>query len=73
MLSLNSVIQPQTVSTRNSRTDQVSNTVIITTTSINTILKVINPAGNSTALTLTPSDGALTQAPATSLVIKRLA
>jgi len=45
---------------------------IITTTATNAVIKVINPAGNSTALTITPSDGAETHANAQTLVIKKL-
>ena len=45
---------------------------IITTVAINSVLAVINPAGNSTALTVTPSDGADTHANAQSITIKRL-
>jgi len=47
--------------------------VFITTTSINSTLAVINPVGNSTALTITPADGAETQANAQSITIKQLA
>ena len=37
------------------------------------VLAVINPAGNSTALTITPADGALTHAYAQKLIIEKLA
>jgi hypothetical protein len=37
------------------------------------VLAVINPAGNSTALTITPSDGALTHAYSQKLIIEKLA
>jgi len=72
-LRLNSIAQDQTTASRASGATQITNSVLITTTVTNTILEVINPAGNSTALTITPSSGSLTHAPATSLVIKRLA
>jgi hypothetical protein len=45
----------------------------ITTTEIDSVLAVINPAGNSTALTITPADAAHTHANTQSLTIKRLA
>jgi hypothetical protein len=45
---------------------------IITTTGTDAVVTVINPAGNSTALTITPADGASTHANAQSLVIKKL-
>ncbi len=37
------------------------------------VLAVINPAGNSTALTITPADGSLTHAYAQKLIIEKLA
>jgi hypothetical protein len=37
------------------------------------VLAVINPVGNSTALTITPADGALTHAYAQKLIIEKLA
>ncbi len=47
---------------------------IITTTVANSILAVINPAsGMGPALTITPADGASTNANAQSISIKRLA
>ena len=72
MLRINNIIQSQTVSSRSTGTSLIINDVIITTTVINSILEVINPPGNTPALTITPSDGQLTHAPATSLVIKKL-
>jgi len=45
---------------------------IITTTVIDTVVKVINPAGNSTALTITPADGVGTNANSQTLTIKKL-
>lgn len=72
MLRLNGVLQTQTTASRATGTVSFANCVIIQTTSINSIVSVMNPPGNATALTLTPASGGLTQAPATSLVIKRL-
>lgn len=45
----------------------------ITTTSVNSVLAVINPAGNSTALTITPANGAETHANAQSITIRQIA
>ncbi|MDO8471875.1 MAG: hypothetical protein Q7S64_01820 [bacterium] len=45
---------------------------IITTTAVDAVVKVINPAGNATALTITPADGASTNANAQTLIIKKL-
>jgi len=44
----------------------------ITTTSVNSILAIVNPAGNATALTITPADGANTHANCQSLTIKQI-
>ena len=46
---------------------------LITTTVINSILAVINPAGNTPALTVTPADGASTHANAQTLTVLRIA
>jgi hypothetical protein len=45
----------------------------ITTTGVNSVLALVNPAGNSTALTITPADGASTHANSQSLSIKQIA
>ena len=45
---------------------------IITTTAINAVVKVINPTGNSTALTITPADALSTHANSQTLTIKKL-
>jgi hypothetical protein len=44
----------------------------ITTTSANETLAVINPAGNATALTITPANGSETNANAQTLIIKQV-
>jgi hypothetical protein len=44
----------------------------ITTTSINSVLAVVNPSGNTPALTITPANGADTHANSQSLAIKRV-
>ncbi len=46
-----------TVSGRATGTDQIVGMVIVTTSAPNSILTVRNPAGNSTALTITPDAG----------------
>ncbi len=47
--------------------------VIITTVTPNSVLAIINPAGNTPALTITPADGASTNANAQILIIKQIA
>lgn len=51
----------------------VFGSAIIQTDNINAVVAIINPPGNSTALTITPANGALTHANAMSITIKRLA
>lgn len=46
---------------------------LISTSVVNSTLAVINPTGNSTALTITPADGAETHANAQSITIKQIA
>lgn len=46
--------------------------LLVTTTTINSVLAVINPTGNSPALTITTADGASTHANAQTLTILRL-
>jgi hypothetical protein len=48
---------PDTVAGRATGTSQISNRVLVTTTAANSILTVMNPAGESTALTVTPLAG----------------
>jgi len=60
-----------TVVGRATGTSQLVGTTLITTTKTNSILTVRNPAGNSTALTITPQAGG-TRAVSASLVITRL-
>jgi hypothetical protein len=75
-LALDTVPQPQTTSADMDPTSGghvlVGNS-IITTTVVDSIIQVINPAGNSTALTITPANGAETWANAQTFVIRRLA
>jgi len=71
MLRVNGVEQAATVAGRATGTSQISNTVLIRTTSPNAILEVINPSGNATALTLTPTAGG-THAVSATLVVERI-
>lgn len=57
VLTLNGVDVAYTVSGRATGTSQIVGTVIITTNVVNSVLTVRNPAGNSTALTITPDAG----------------
>lgn len=57
ILTLNGVDVAYTVSGRATGTDQIVGTVIVTTSTPNSVLTVRNPAGNSTALTITPFAG----------------
>lgn len=61
-----------TVAGRATGTDQIVGMAIITTVSINNILSIVNPTGNSTALTITPLAGGANPVSA-HLVIQRLA
>lgn len=53
-------------------TSQIIGMAIVTTTSVNSILTVRNPAGNATALTITPSAGG-TRPVSAHLVITQIA
>ena len=46
-----------TVSGRATGTSQIVGTAVITTTAVNSVLTVRNPAGNAAALTITPLAG----------------
>jgi hypothetical protein len=56
-LSINGVADPNSVAGRATGTSQIVGMSMITTSAPNTTLSVINPAGNSTALTITPTAG----------------
>lgn len=71
VLEINTVEDLTTVVGRATGTSQITGNRIITTTSINTILSVVNPIGNSTALTITPNAGGAKPVSA-SLVITRI-
>lgn len=57
ILTLNGVDLAYTVVGRATRTSQIVGIALVTTTVINSILTVRNPAGNSTALGITPLAG----------------
>jgi len=71
MLSLNSSPIASTVAGRATGTDQIVGISVVTTTSPNSTLELINPPGNSTALTLTPIAGG-THSVSAHLVIIRI-
>jgi hypothetical protein len=71
ILELNDIQISYTVVGRATGTSQISGNSLITTTSSNSILSVINPVGNATALTLTPFAGG-TNSVSASLVITRI-
>ena len=72
IVTLNSADVPYTVVGRATGTTQIVGMALVTTTTINSLLTVRNPAGNSTALTITPIAGG-TRAVAAHLIITRLA
>ena len=57
ILTLNGADLAYTVVGRATGTDQIAGMSLVTTTVVNSILTVRNPAGNSTALTITPLAG----------------
>lgn len=71
-LEVNGADLPETLVSRATGTNQIIGTSIITVPA-GALLAVINPVGNATALTVTPSDGSLTHAIAQTLTIKKLA
>ena len=71
ILTLNGADLAYTVSGRATGTSQITGTALITTTSINSILTVRNPAGNSTSLSITPLAGG-TRPVSAHLVVNRL-
>jgi len=57
VLRLNGLELPYTVVGRATGTNQIMGTALVTTTTINSLLSVGNPAASSTALTITPVAG----------------
>lgn len=72
ILTLNGADLAYTVVGRATGTSEIVEMAIVQTTVINTILTVRNPAGNSTALTITPLAGG-TRSVSAHLVITQLA
>ena len=71
MLRLNGATIAYSVVGRATGTSQITGTCLITTAGANSILEVINPPGNPSALTITPTAGGF-QAVSAHLVIKRI-
>ncbi len=71
MLRVNGISIANSVVGRATGTSQLTGTSLITTSVINSIVEVINPAGNPTALTITPLAGG-THPVSAHLVIKQL-
>jgi hypothetical protein len=69
-LTLNGVDQLATVVGRATGTSQIVGTFLLTTTVINSTLTLRNPAGNSTALTLTPIAGGTRSASAHLVIVQ---
>ena len=72
MLRINAVGDANSVAGRDTGTEQIVGISLVTTTVSNSILEVINPPLNTTALTLTPANGSLVHAYSTHLVIIRI-
>jgi hypothetical protein len=70
-LTLNSAILPYTVVGRLAGTSQIVGMALVTTTSTDSVLRVLNPAGNAAALTITPIAGGASTVSA-SLIIELL-
>jgi hypothetical protein len=70
-LTLNSAPLAYTVYGRATGTSQISGEALVTTTTVDSTISVLNPAGNSTALTITPLAGGTHPAVA-SIVIDQL-
>lgn len=57
LLTLNGQDLDYTVAGRTTGTSQIVGMAVVTTTSVNSVLTVRNPAGNAAALTITPLTG----------------
>lgn len=71
ILTLNGADLPETVVGRATQTSQIVGMALVETTAANSILTVRNPAGNSTALTITPIAGG-TRSVSAHLIIKQI-
>ena len=56
-ISINATEIASTVVGRATGTSQIVGFGLVTTTAVNTVLSIVNPTGNSPALTITPSAG----------------
>lgn len=65
------VALPYTVYGRATGTSQIAGEAPVTTTAVNSVISVVNPTGNSTALTITPIAGG-THEVAASITIEQL-
>jgi hypothetical protein len=71
MVEINGVGNSSSVFGRAAATSQIAGNILIATVTANSILRIVNPKGNSTALTITPIAGG-TKAVSASLVILRI-
>lgn len=71
VIVLNNIQDLTTVVGRDGRTSQIIGMTLIKTTSINSILSINNPVGNSSALTITPLAGGKNSV-SCNLVIKQI-
>jgi hypothetical protein len=71
ILTLNGADLAYTVVGRATGTNQITGTALVQTTEVDSILTVRNPAGNSTALTITPIAGG-TRSVSAHLIITRI-
>jgi hypothetical protein len=69
-ITLNGVAQAYTVVGRATVTSQIVGESLVTTTSVNSVISIINPAGNAAPLTITPDAGG-THAASATLVIEK--
>jgi hypothetical protein len=70
-LALDGTPLPYTVHGRATGTTEIAGEALVTTSAANSLISVINPSSNSTALTITPMAGG-TQPAAASVIIERL-
>ena len=69
-LTLNDAAIASSVNGRTTRTSNITGMNIIETTTINSVLSLRNPAGNTTALTITPTAGGASPVTAHLIIIK---
>ena len=70
-VALNGLELPYTVSGRATGTSQISGEALVTTVVPNSLISIVNPVGNSTALTITPLAGG-THPVGASLIVQQL-